>query len=265
MARPPSPPDTAGAPGMAPDTSAGVEPDTGTGRPEAPDAGLPDHPAGPPRPGEPGEGPGAATGGGLGAIGGGPGGGEVLPPEDTLIASQLATLRPGAFQLRAPNTMVQGTPELVRLRIAKDTIMPAAPTGPNEVVRTKPTRVGDSAQACLEGGEDFEIHAPGGEKCYTQLVTRGAENFWEWRVTPKNYGERLILVATVRALLAKIPGKTIYSDSVAVAVAVKPCPLYRLSCLSEWLTTVKGILTTLGGIVTMVVGWFGFKRRKESP
>ena len=220
-------------------------------------------PVGARRPSEPGEGLGA-IGGGLGAIGSGPGG-EVLPPEDTIIAGQLATLRPGAFQLRAPKTMVQGTPELVRLRIAKDTAMPAAPAAPNEVVRTKPTRVGDSAQACLEGGEDFEIHAPGGDKCYTQLVTRGANNFWEWRVTPKNYGERLILVATVRALLAKITGKTIYSDSVAVAVSVKPCPLYRLSCLSEWLTTVKGILTTLGGIVTMVLGWFGFKRRKESP
>jgi hypothetical protein len=173
----------------------------------------------------------------------------------------MATLRPGAFRLRSPKTMVQGTPEIVTLRIAKDTVLPAEPANTSDVVRDMPTRVGDSAEACLEGGDDFEIHAPGGKPCYTQLVTRGADNVWEWRVTPKNYGDRLILVATVRALLAKLPGKTVYSDKVEVRVAVKPCPLYRASCLNEWLTTWKGILTAAGGIVTLVLGWAGVKRR----
>lgn len=231
--------------------SVGGGPDTVTRAPPPPHAGRPSTGTDVP----PAGGPVGGGGGGAGA--------PALPPVDSVIAGQMETLRPGAFRLRAPKTMVQGTPEVVRLRIAKDTVLPTEPADTTEVVHEKATRVGDSAEACLEGGDDFEIrHAPGGKACYTQLVTRGADNVWEWRVTPKNFGERLILVATVRALLAKLPGKTVYTESIAVAVAVKPCPLYRATCLNEWLTTWKGILTSAGGIVTLVLGWLGLKRRR---
>ena len=243
---------TSAAPAPA-DTSGAAAPQPGPDKTPGPDTmhlPLPTHGGG-----------GVVDHGGRVVIGRPPAGDTALPPVDTVISDQLRGLRPGMFQLRAQKRMVQGTPEIVSLRIAKDTVMPAATPAPNEVVRTKPTQVGDSAMACLEGGEDFEIHhTPGGEKCYTQLVVRGTDNLWEWLVTPKNPGDRLMLVASVRVLLARLPGKTVYRDSIAVSVTVKPCPLYRLSCVGEWLTTLRGGLTALGGIGTLLLGWFTWLR-----
>jgi hypothetical protein len=48
---------------------------------------------------------------------------------------------------------------------------------------------------------------------------------------------------------------TVYRDSVAIAVAVKPCPLFRLECLGPWLDSVKAILITIASIVTLIIGW----------
>jgi hypothetical protein len=189
--------------------------------------------------------------------------GESHTPAADPVARALAALHPGEFQLRSPSTMTQATPVVVTLQISKDDTLAHPRITSREVVRQGKTHVGDSAQACLEGGDDFDIHhAPGGDKCYTQVVVEGADNIWKWRVTPKTAGDSLLLMASVKALLAGAPGRTIYSDTISIKVAVKACPVTRAECIGTWLTTLQGILTAIAAIGTVVFGWIAWLRSR---
>jgi hypothetical protein len=172
-------------------------------------------------------------------------------------------LHPGEVELSAKKQMTQGTAEVVTLRLAKDTVLPAEAPAPGVERQRKSTSVGDSAKACLDGGDDFEIKSEGGySTCDVQLLRRGAENRWQWRVTPKSPGDRRLLVATLEQIFSGASHMIVYHDSLAIAVAVKPCPLYRLECLGPWLTTVKGVLITIGSITTIISGWWFWLRKR---
>ena len=144
--------------------------------------------------------------------------------------------------------MVVDVAARVVVKLAKATQFLHAIPQPHQQVLTAPTKVGDSANVCLDASAlDFQIRP---SPCSTQVVTSDTNNAWSWLVTPLRPGEKLLQVH-VEALLANMPHKAVFDSTYVVTVTVAPRSL--IDRVKDALATWQGILAGVAAILASAV------------
>ncbi len=164
------------------------------------------------------------------------------------VETAVEQLSPGQVRYEGPDTMVVDSTVRVVVKVAKATQFSPAVPNPHEHVVTAPTRVGDSASVCLDGGAvDFQIRP---SVCRTQVVTSDTNNAWSWLVTPLRAG-RKVLQVHVEALLANMPHKAVFDSTYVVTVTVAPRSFIDRArdALATWQVILAAVAALLGSAV----------------
>jgi len=159
-------------------------------------------------------------------------------------------LSPGQVRYEGPDTMVVGSTVSVVVKLATATQFSPAVPRPHEQVLTAPTKMGDSASVCLDGGAvDFQIRPP---LCSTQVVTSDTNNVWSWLVTPLRAGQKMLQLR-VEALLANMPHKAVFDSTYVVTVTVAPRTFIDRAkdALATWQVILAGVAAVLAAAVAI--------------
>ena len=159
-------------------------------------------------------------------------------------------LSPGQVRYEGPDTMVVGSTVSVVVKLATATQFSPAVPRPHEQVLTAPTKMGDSASVCLDGGAvDFQIRPP---LCSTQVVTSDTNNVWSWLVTPLRAGQKMLQLR-VEALLANMPHKAVFDSTYVVTVTVAPRTFIDRAkdTLATWQVILAGVAAVLASAVAI--------------
>jgi len=164
------------------------------------------------------------------------------------VDTAVAQLSSGQVRYEGPDTMVVDSTVPVVVKLARATQFSPAVPHPHEQVLTAPTKMGDSASVCLDGGAvDFQIRPP---LCRTQVVTSDTNNVWSWLVTPLRAGQKVLQVH-VEALLANMPHKAVFDSTYFVTVTVAPRSFIDRvkEALATWQVILAAVAAVLGSAV----------------
>ena len=164
------------------------------------------------------------------------------------VETAVEQLSPGHVRYEGPDTMVVDSTVRVVVKVAKATQFSPAVPNPHEHVVTAPTRVGDSANVCLNSGAvDFQISPP---SCRTQVVTSDTNNAWSWLVTPLRAGQKVLQVH-LQALLANMLHKAVFDSTYVVTVTVAPRSFIDRAkdALATWQVILAAVAALLGSAV----------------
>jgi len=165
------------------------------------------------------------------------------------VDTAVEQLSQGQVRYEGPDTMVvDSTVHVVKLAKATQ-FRPAVPP-PHEQVLTARTRIGDSANVCLDGSAlDFQIRPP---SCRAQVVTSDTSNVWLWLVTPLRAGQKVLQVH-VEALLANMGHKGVFDSTYAVTVNVAPRTYIERAndALARWKVILAGVAAVLASAIAI--------------
>jgi hypothetical protein len=190
---------------------------------------------------------------------------ESIGTDASSLERMLRTLDTSDVRLESSQKLFVGRGSPVTLRIARRAALPpvletGTGAGPKRVHADAKMLVGDSATACLgvPRGWAFDSVTP---KCWTQSVSYGDWNTWQWTVTPDGAADSVTITAKITAVLPGRPPKEFFSGQLTVSVAVAPCPLYRPGCLQAWATEWENAVKALTGLLLAVAAlWLARKK-----
>jgi hypothetical protein len=174
------------------------------------------------------------------------------------LGASVAALPKGDIVLNAPTEMKVGDKRQVDANVGINVpmdVLQKKSKGANQQIKGQ-AHISSEMIATLSG-PGFKIDAITTE---TQRIAEGFPTVWSWNVEAKESGDQE-LEAVLYALVSNgdtTSRQRVNSFTQKIAVSV------REKTLDEWLKSVgneidavKAIAVTLGGIVTVVVGWFG--------
>lgn len=183
------------------------------------------------------------------------------------LRKQVNSLPKGNIVLAAPDKMTVGDTRTVSVRVgvgmSLEKLKP--PPLPSDQTSNSELQVSSEMVATLvasSGG--FEITSNTPER---QSVAAGLPTEWLWQIKAKAGGQQE-LVATLYALVYvgnSEQREQIESYTHTTLVAVRPLTWSEwLRSVSQNISALEGIVVALGATVTAVLGWFGWKSRRDA-
>ena len=182
------------------------------------------------------------------------------------LRKAIEALPKGNIVLHAPTKMTVGDQREVKASVGIDVPMATLrkQLGPSDQQVEGSLYLSPEMAATLHG-PGFTIEPTTPEQ---QSIAEGFPTIWSWNVTAKQEGEEE-LEATLYVLVFD-GNKTTrlrvesYTQPINVSVRAQTWGEW-LDSVSHELGAVKTIAVTIGGIVTVVLGWFGIRTRPRKP
>jgi hypothetical protein len=182
------------------------------------------------------------------------------------LRKAIEALPKGNIVLHAPTKVTVGDQREVKASVGIDVPMATLrkQLGPSDQQVEGSLYLSPEMAATLHG-PGFTIEPTTPEQ---QSIAEGFPTIWSWNVTAKQEGEEE-LEATLYVLVFD-GNKTTrlrvesYTQTINVSVRAQTWGEW-LDSVSHELGAVKTIAVTIGGIVTVVIGWFGIRTRPRKP
>lgn len=187
--------------------------------------------------------------------------GGAVDPLLEKVDEVVKALEEGSLAYRPPQTMREGVPEEVVIRVQRKSVGsdPAESLPGDDPVVVVPVEVFTLMTAELSG-QGFEV-TPAGQQRRTLPSARPAE--WRWTVTPTTFGNRQLRL-TLRVVLPEDPTtpvipEKVYEETIDVQV-------HALHTSTRLARSVQGVLTASGLSVAVVaaVAWRFLRRRSSA-
>lgn len=191
------------------------------------------------------------------------GGGEPLATPEAIRAAIAEQARAARTIVEANTAMVKGVSYSVHLWVEHDgdvsEIERSLEATPAPTVFEGRNPVTTEAAASLSG-EDFDIEALSPESQLTVPTSH-----WRWKVVPTSGGQKTLVVNLKHRVALR--GSTYWANvgNFPQVIEVSVAPMERLmggmEATEKFLTSLKGVLAALAGVVVLVAGWFVAKRK----